>query len=306
MKDEIISPIREFNRFYTTILGVVNNHILNSEYSLTEARVIYELANSGELTARGIKEKLQIDEGYMSRIIASFLKKDILVKKQSKYDKRLYPLKLTEKGKEIASEINEQSDRQIKDLVKHLSNTDQEQLVSLIVQVKDLLERNNKKQMAAVYIKKAESATEFEKGRHLFEEYAGSLNFDLGYQDFEKELQTIDLQYRAPSGALLLCFTDNENAVGCAGIRKLAEVTAELKRLYVMPEFRSLRIGKSLLQSAIDTAKQMNYQFLRLDTVPDQTNAQQLYRHFGFYEIDPYRYSPIEGTIYMEKRLSEN
>jgi DNA-binding MarR family transcriptional regulator len=62
----------------------------------------------------------------MNRIIASFLKKDILVKKQSKYDKRLYPLKLTEKGKEIASEINEESDRQIKDLVKHLSNTDQD------------------------------------------------------------------------------------------------------------------------------------------------------------------------------------
>jgi hypothetical protein len=66
----------------------------------------------------------------------------------------------------------------------------------------------------------------------LFEEYAGSLNFDLGYQDFEKELQTIDLQYRAPSGALLLYFTDNENAVGCAGIRKLAEVTAEVSGMF--------------------------------------------------------------------------
>jgi len=157
--------------------------------------------------------------------------------------------------------------------------------------------------MDAIHIKKAVTAKEFEQGKILFEEYAGSLNFDLGYQDFEKELSTLAQQYKEPEGALLLYFIDDEIAAGCAGVRKFAEGIAELKRLYVKPGYRSLKIGKSLLEAAIDTAKRLNYKFIRLDTVPGQTKAQELYHHLGFYEIEPYRYSPIDGTIYFEKKL---
>jgi len=139
MENEAIKDIRDFNRFYTTILGVVNNHILESDYSLTEARIIYELTDSKELTAREIKEKLQIDEGYMSRITTRFVKSGILNKNQSKNDKRVYVLKLTTRGEEISRLINQQSDRQVKNLIEHLSKTEQEKLVGLIKQVKDLL-----------------------------------------------------------------------------------------------------------------------------------------------------------------------
>ncbi|HEY8915810.1 MAG TPA: MarR family transcriptional regulator, partial [Chitinophaga sp.] len=65
MKKELVNTLRDFNRFYTTVLGVVNNHILESDYSLTEARIIYEVNEQEGITARTIKEKLQIDEGYM-------------------------------------------------------------------------------------------------------------------------------------------------------------------------------------------------------------------------------------------------
>jgi ribosomal protein S18 acetylase RimI-like enzyme len=160
--------------------------------------------------------------------------------------------------------------------------------------------------MANINIKKADTAKGFEQGKILFEEYASSLDFDLGYQDFKKELRTITQQYKEPEGALLLCFIDNESAVGCAGVRKFSEGIAELKRLYVKPDYRSLKIGKRLLELAIDTAKQLNYKFIRLDTVPGQIKAQELYHYLGFYEIEPYRYSPIEGTIYFEKILVEN
>ncbi len=159
--------------------------------------------------------------------------------------------------------------------------------------------------MAEHRIKIANTEQEFEQGRILFEEYAGSLNFDLGYQDFKTELSTINRQYREPEGALLLCFIDNEHAVGCAGVRKFAEGIAELKRLYVNPDYRKLNMGKSLLQSAIDAAKLLNYRFIRLDTVPGQTRAQELYRQLGFYEIEPYRHSPVAGTIYFEKKLGD-
>ena len=159
--------------------------------------------------------------------------------------------------------------------------------------------------MPNIDIKKANTAWEFEQGKILFKEYADSLDFDLGYQDFKKELNTIAQQYKDPDGALLLCFLDDENAIGCAGVRKFSEGIAELKRLYVKPGYRSLKIGKRLLESAIDTAKELNYTFIRLDTVPGQTKAQELYHYLGFYEIEAYRYSPISGTIYFEKRLGE-
>lgn len=139
MTNEVIPSIREFNRFYTTVLGVVNNHILDSEYSLTEARVIYELASSGKLTAREIKEKLLLDEGYISRIIARFLKNGVIFKDQSSNDKRAFLLRLTAKGKQVFNMINDQSDRQIENLIQHLSKTEQEKLAALIVQVKHLL-----------------------------------------------------------------------------------------------------------------------------------------------------------------------
>jgi ribosomal protein S18 acetylase RimI-like enzyme len=157
--------------------------------------------------------------------------------------------------------------------------------------------------MSDIIIKRAATAAEFEKGRLLFEEYAASLDFDLGYQDFQKELHSIDRQYTEPEGALLICIIDDENAAGCVGIRNFAKGIAELKRLYVKPDYRNLKLGKRLLEAAIETARQLGYDFIRLDTVPGQTKAQELYHRLGFYQIKSYRYSPIEGTIYFEKSL---
>ena len=143
MRKELVNTLRDFNRFYTTVLGVVNNHILESDYSLTEARIIYEVNKQEGITARAIKETLQIDEGYMSRLVAKLVKQGIMKKKQSKEDKRIFALALTSKGQQIAAEINRQSDEQVKNLVKHLNLKEQEHLAGLIIQVKQLLEKGN-------------------------------------------------------------------------------------------------------------------------------------------------------------------
>lgn len=143
----------------------------------------------------------------------------------------------------------------------------------------------------------------FETGKLLFEEYARSLNTDLSFQNFSKELDTINQQYHKPSGGLLLVFYDDQ-PVGCAGIRRLDDHTAELKRMYVKDDYRGLKIGVALLQRSIDLAKALGYKKLRLDTLANMTKAQQLYQSFGFYEIDAYRYNPLAGTIYMERDLA--
>lgn len=151
----------------------------------------------------------------------------------------------------------------------------------------------------------ANTNEDFETGKKLFEEYVHFLNIDLSFQNFSKELETINLQYDKPWGGLLLAFCDGLPA-GCAGIRRLNNDIAELKRMYVKDDYRGLKIGVALLQQSIDLAKTLGYQKLRLDTLADMTKAQQLYKSFGFYEIDAYRYNPLEGTVYMEKDLLTN
>ncbi|HEY9000918.1 MAG TPA: GNAT family N-acetyltransferase [Mucilaginibacter sp.] len=149
----------------------------------------------------------------------------------------------------------------------------------------------------------ANTNEDFETGKKLFQEYARSLNVDLSFQNFATELDAINQQYYEPFGGLLLVFND-DLPVGCAGVRRLDGDTAELKRMYVKDEHRGLKIGVELLQRSIDLAKILGYKKLRLDTLANMAKAQQLYRSFDFYEIEPYRYNPLSGTIYMEKDLS--
>lgn len=142
----------------------------------------------------------------------------------------------------------------------------------------------------------------FNIARILFEEYAASLNVDLCFQGFDEELRTVDVQYNLPKGCLMLVF-DNETAFGCAAIREFENTTAELKRMYLKPAYRGKGISKSLLQWMLDKAVELGYTSVRLDTLPQMKEAQQLYRQFGFKEIESYRFNPVEGTVYLEKHL---
>lgn len=105
-----------------------------------------------------------------------------------------------------------------------------------------------------------------------------------------------------PTGALLLAYKDDLPA-GCAGIRRIDDETAELKRMYVQDRCRRQGIGVRLLEWSLQKAKELGYEKIRLDTLQSMTAAQALYRSFGFYEIEPYRFNPLEGTIYMERKL---
>ena len=150
--------------------------------------------------------------------------------------------------------------------------------------------------------KTAHTENEFEQARVLFKEYADTLGVDLSFQDFERELGIIHVQYNKPDGGLLLVFA-NDNPIGCAGVRRLDERTAELKRMYVKYGYRGRRIGVELLKLSLNMAKALGYKKIRLDTLGNMDKAQELYKSFGFYVIPPYRFNPIRGTIYMEKNL---
>lgn len=155
-----------------------------------------------------------------------------------------------------------------------------------------------------IHLEPATSATDIETIRTLFREYADSLGVNLAYQGFEEELRALPGDYAPPSGTLLLARTGSE-ALGCVGVRPLDEHIAEMKRLYVRPAARGTGLGRTLTEAAIDFASQRRYERMRLDTLPTMGRAQDLYRQLGFVIIPPYRFSAVEGTVYMEKVLQE-
>ena len=139
--------------------------------------------------------------------------------------------------------------------------------------------------------------------RLLFKEYAASLEFDLGFQNFEEELANLPGGYAPPKGSLLLAFWDDQVA-GCVALRELDREGCEMKRLYVRPQFRSLGIGKFLTGKIIEEAKRIGYACMRLDTVPSMERARALYDSLGFRRIPPYRHNPIAGAAFLELQLN--
>jgi len=138
--------------------------------------------------------------------------------------------------------------------------------------------------------------------RELFREYADWLRVDLCFQDFERELANLPGDYAPPRGRLLLAF-HHEKAVGCVALRPLDAATGELKRLYVRPEVRGKRVGRRLVEQAIAAAKEIGYKRLVLDTLPQMSEAQALYRSFGFVQIPAYYENPLPGVVYMALTL---
>lgn len=148
----------------------------------------------------------------------------------------------------------------------------------------------------------AQTGKNLENVRKLFEEYRDSLNFDLCFQDFDKELANLPVDYAPPNGCLLLA-THRGQTAGCVALRQLSDGICEMKRLYVRPQFRRKGIGRTLTEAIIERAKKAGYRQMRLDTVPTMNAARDLYKSLGFNEIGPYRFNPIEGTLFMELML---
>lgn len=154
----------------------------------------------------------------------------------------------------------------------------------------------------ALEILSAESIEQIETIRQLFSEYAKSLNFDLCFQDFDKELEALPGKYAAPDGRLMLALYDQKIA-GCVGLWKVNKEVCEMKRLWVRPEFRGRKIGRELAEYVIEQAKIIGYSRMKLDTIDSMTAAIKLYVSLGFKSISAYRYNPVEGAEYMELDL---
>lgn len=145
----------------------------------------------------------------------------------------------------------------------------------------------------------AKEEAHWEKARGLVLEYASALDFDLDFQGFKAEVESLADEYGDPKGCFLLA--EEEGAfVGCVGLRALSDETCELKRLFVAPSKRGMKLGFFLVEGIVEQARKRGFFRMRLDTVPGMDTAIGIYGIMGFKLIDPYRHNPIEGATYME------
>jgi ribosomal protein S18 acetylase RimI-like enzyme len=148
-----------------------------------------------------------------------------------------------------------------------------------------------------------QSGPALEDIRTLFLEYAGGLNFNLCFQNFDRELEELPGAYGLPHGRLILCEVDGRPA-GCIAVKPLGSGVCELKRLFVRPEFRRRKLGLKLTQHIIEEARSIGYTVMRLDTIRGtMDNAIALYESVGFREIPAYYQNPIPNAFYMELQL---
>jgi putative acetyltransferase len=151
-------------------------------------------------------------------------------------------------------------------------------------------------------IRPATFPTDLAAVRSLFRNYAASLNFDLKFQDFEDELNSLPGAYAEPDGTVILA-TDAAIAVGVVALRALQPGVAEMKRLFVSDDFRGQGLGRRLAMASIDAARARNFKTIRLDTVAEMTPAIGLYTSLGFGSIAPYCHNPLPTARFFELKL---
>lgn len=140
-KQNAVGEIRTFNRFYTNIIGVLDRHILESPHSLSEARILFEINAIGPCSARDVNNIINMDEGYLSRIIDKFVSKKILKKSRSKDDARVFDLSLTPKGKATFDALSDASEREIKKMIHSLSKREVDDLLRNMRRIKSILSK---------------------------------------------------------------------------------------------------------------------------------------------------------------------
>ena len=138
--------------------------------------------------------------------------------------------------------------------------------------------------------------------RELFVEYQRGLGVSLCFQGFDRELATLPGDYAPPAGRLFLARVGGQPA-GCIALRSLAAGVAEMKRLYVRPQFRAVGLGRALAERVIGEARAIGYASMKLDTLPSMRSAQRLYAELGFRDAARYNDNPVEGVRFMALEL---
>lgn len=276
-----VRAVRAFNRFYTQRIGVLQRGLLHSPYSLTEVRVLYELANAKDLTATQLQKLLDLDAGYLSRMLRTFERSGLVSRERSKKDGRQTLLRLTARGGKIFSGLDARQSSEVAKMLEPVSRNAQESLIASMQTIQSVLKGNGIGGGAVTLRTHRPGDMGWVMFRH------GEL--------YQREYGWDD-RFEALVGEIVVNFIRNFDAkrercwiaeiggerVGSIFLVKDTTTVAKLRLLLVEPSARGHGVGKLLVAECIDFAREAGYRKLTLWTNSVLDAARHIYEAAGF------------------------
>ncbi len=276
-----VEAVRHFNRFYTNKIGVLQERLLRSPFSLTEARVVYELAHSEKTTATELGSQLNIDPGYLSRILRDFKKRGLIDQQPSETDGRQNDLRLTEAGQEAFDTINARSQREIEGMLNELPPQGQNRLITSMRAIEELL--GAPPGQKAPYLLRSHQPGDM--GWVVYRHgvlYAEEYGWDEHFEALVAEIAARFIQNYNPQQERCWIAEKDGEIVGSVFLVKESDALAKLRLLLVEPKARRLGLGTRLVAECIRFARQAGYRKITLWTNSVLYAARHIYQKAGF------------------------
>ena len=274
---ERIAAVRAFNRFYTHLIGVVGEGLLETPYSLTEARVIFELAQRDVAEVTDLRRALDLDAGYLSRILSRFAADGLIHRERSPDDGRRQVAGLTARGRTVYRELDERSGDQIERILAGLPEDDQRRLVGAMDAIEGIL---GERRRPAMYVLRAFGPGDFgwvvQRHGAL---YAAEYGWDATFEALVARVVADHIESR--DGDAWIAEVDGEPA-GCVFCVRKSESVAQLRLLLVEPSARGMGIGGRLVEECVRFARRSGYDELVLWTNDVLGAARRIYQRAGF------------------------
>ena len=289
-----IHQVRSFNRTVTQRVGALNNSFLDRGRPLSEARLIYEIGENGA-ELRHLREKLALDSGYLSRLLRSLERQGLVEIQNDAEDARVRVAALTTKGKDELQEYDRRSDAYAEAVLAPLSEVQRVRLAAAMADVEQLL------RVAAVDIRV--EPVDGAAAVSCLEQYARELSrrFEDGYDPGRTRSATV-AELTPPTGCFVVARLDGE-PVGCGALKIGPDKIGEIKRMWVKGSVRSLGLGRRILETLEEKAREYKVRVLRLDTNRSLKEAQALYRACGYRETAPFN-DELYAHFWFEKNLA--
>lgn len=291
--------IRQFNRFYTVHLGLLRGRYLESDFSLSEGRILYELSMNPASTANALRQKLDLDAGYMSRLLRSLTERALVQGSRSEQDRRATLLSLTEAGLAAVADLNQRSSAETMRMLDQLAEPQRGELLAALRKVQQLLSppQGAAAPVGDVRVVRA-TAAHFDDARRLLYEYFDVI--DVVLRDDEAAIRAA---LADPAAAMWIAYVDGQ-AAACVALRALPAMgnAVECKRLYVGRQFRRRGLAETLMAGLESHAAAAGVAAIYLDTKDDLQAAIALYQRLGYTSCARYNDNP-QATVFMRKQL---
>jgi len=281
--EERINAIRHFNRFITRQVGALREGLLHSSYSLTEARILFEIANNDDITAADLTKELGLDAGYLSRILNRLEERGLVYKERSLKDGRQRMLKLTSDGKNAFSLLNSRSYNEIAELLSELSETEQQQLVGAMKTIEQLLSKNKGLKFSAPYFLRQHEPGDMGWVVHKHGIlYSREYGWDERFEALVSKIVSDFINNYNPKRERCWIVEMNGEVVGSVFVVEENKDVARLRLLLVDPKARGIGLGTQLVEECIRFARRVGYKKLVLWTNSVLKEARRIYQKKGF------------------------